>query len=113
LHKAAPRGEASLNSRQEGSKKSLTDWQFGGWLRSADRCGLHANSLLTGNFTGNFAILRVQDALSQEEVAVPQHLFPARTGNPERLRGHFLHTGVFLTATFSGPRANPLAIPPR
>jgi hypothetical protein len=28
-----------------------------GWRRSADRTRLHANSLLTGNFTGNFAIL--------------------------------------------------------
>ena len=27
-----------------------------GWRRSADRTRLHANSLLTGNFTGNFAI---------------------------------------------------------
>ena len=29
-----------------------------GWRRSADRAGLHANSLLTGNFTGKFAISR-------------------------------------------------------
>jgi hypothetical protein len=27
-----------------------------GWRRSADRTRLQANSLLTGNFTGNFAI---------------------------------------------------------
>jgi hypothetical protein len=27
-----------------------------GWRRSGDRTRLHANSLLTGNFTGNFAI---------------------------------------------------------
>jgi hypothetical protein len=27
-----------------------------GWRRSADRTRLHANSLLTGNFTGNFSI---------------------------------------------------------
>jgi hypothetical protein len=27
-----------------------------GWRRSADRTGLHANSLLSGNLTGNFAI---------------------------------------------------------
>jgi hypothetical protein len=30
-----------------------------GWRRSADRTSLWANSLLTGNFTGNFAILAV------------------------------------------------------
>jgi hypothetical protein len=28
-----------------------------GWRRSADRTRLRANSLLTGNFTGKFAIL--------------------------------------------------------
>jgi hypothetical protein len=28
-----------------------------GWRRSADRTSLYANSLLTGNFTGNFAYL--------------------------------------------------------
>jgi hypothetical protein len=28
-----------------------------GWRRSADRTRLHANSLLTGNLTGNFAVL--------------------------------------------------------
>jgi hypothetical protein len=29
---------------------------MGGWRRSADRTGLQANSLLTGNFTGKIAI---------------------------------------------------------
>src|ERR1035437_638280 len=29
---------------------------WAGWRRSADRTRLHANSLLTGNFTGNFSI---------------------------------------------------------
>src|SRR5882672_5697461 len=32
-----------------------------GWRRSADRTGLQANSLLTGNFTGNFAISGFRD----------------------------------------------------
>src|ERR1700682_922718 len=31
--------------------------RLAGWRRSADRTRLHANSLLTGNFTGNFAFL--------------------------------------------------------
>jgi hypothetical protein len=35
-----------------------------GWRRSADRTRLHANSLLTGNFTGNFAILRLRQPIS-------------------------------------------------
>jgi hypothetical protein len=30
-----------------------------GWQRSADRTGLRVNSLLTGNFTGNFVFLRL------------------------------------------------------
>jgi hypothetical protein len=33
--------------------------RLAGWRRSADRTRLHTNSLLTGNFTGNFAILGV------------------------------------------------------
>src|SRR5258708_21089072 len=52
-----------------------------GWRRSADRTRLHANSLLTGNFTGNFAISGLQDAVSTQEAAVPQPLlaqFPTR-----------------------------------
>jgi hypothetical protein len=34
-----------------------------GWRRSADRTRLQANSLLTGNFTGNFAILGLRDTI--------------------------------------------------
>ena len=34
-----------------------------GWRRSADRTRLQANSLLTGNFTGNFAILEPEDTI--------------------------------------------------
>jgi hypothetical protein len=33
------------------------DAVLAGWRRSADRTSLRRNSLLTGNFTGNFAIL--------------------------------------------------------
>jgi hypothetical protein len=35
-----------------------------GWRRSADRTCLQPNSLLTGNFTGKFAILGLSDAIS-------------------------------------------------
>jgi hypothetical protein len=35
-----------------------------GWRRSADRTRLRANSLLTGNFTGNFAISRLPGPIS-------------------------------------------------
>ena len=34
-----------------------------GWRGSADRTRLQANSLLTGNFTGNFAILGLRDTI--------------------------------------------------
>src|SRR6266853_162911 len=46
-----------------------------GWRRSADRARLPADSLLTGNFTGNFAILGVEADFSEQEAAVPQRLF--------------------------------------
>jgi hypothetical protein len=46
-----------------------------GWRRSADRTRLHANSLLTGNFTGNFAISGPQDRISEQETAALQRLF--------------------------------------
>jgi hypothetical protein len=38
------------------AEKSLSA-RLVGWRRSADRTRLHNNSLLTGNFTGNFVIL--------------------------------------------------------
>jgi hypothetical protein len=34
-----------------------------GWRRSADRTSLQANSLVSGNFTGNFAILEPKDTI--------------------------------------------------
>ena len=34
-----------------------------GWRRSADRTSLQANSLVSGNFTGNFAILGLRDTI--------------------------------------------------
>jgi len=45
-----------------------------GWRRSADRTGLRKNSLVTGNFTGKFTILRLQEAVSEQEAAEPQRL---------------------------------------
>src|SRR3954463_14324887 len=46
-----------------------------GWRRSADRTCLHTNSLLTGNFTGNFAILRPQNRFGRGRPPVLQGLF--------------------------------------
>src|SRR5438132_832361 len=46
-----------------------------GWRRSADRAGLHANSLLTGNFTGKNAISGFLGPISWQKVAVPHRFF--------------------------------------
>jgi hypothetical protein len=46
-----------------------------GWRRSADRARLHAISLLSGNLTGNFAILRHLEKVLEQETAAPQSLF--------------------------------------
>jgi hypothetical protein len=35
-----------------------------GWRRSADRARLRVKSLLTGNFTGNFAVLGAEGSIS-------------------------------------------------
>jgi hypothetical protein len=67
-----------------------------GWRRSADRTRLHANSLLTGNFTGNFAIFSPLRRLSTRKAAVPQGLFakfPKRT-NREIFPGNREFFGV-------------------
>jgi len=45
-----------------------------GWRRSADRTRLHANSLLTGNFTGNFSILGPETPISLRKAAALQRL---------------------------------------
>jgi len=60
-----------------------------GWRRSADRARLRTNSLLTGNFTGNFAISGRQDALLKPEAAVPQRLlaqFPTQINRENILK---------------------------
>jgi hypothetical protein len=61
-----------------------------GWRRSADRTRLRANSLLTGNFTGNFAILRLRSPKPDREMAALQRLFakfPTQT-NRENISGN-------------------------
>jgi hypothetical protein len=45
-----------------------------GWRPSADRTRLHCNSLLTGNFTGNFAILARHESFLLQETAVSSRL---------------------------------------
>jgi hypothetical protein len=43
-----------------------------GWRRSANRTRLHANSLLTGNFTGNFEISDLHEPIWRQEISVLQ-----------------------------------------
>jgi hypothetical protein len=60
-----------------------------GWRRSADRTRLHGSSLLTGNFTGNFAIFRPQEAVLEQEAAVLQLLlerFPTQINRENILK---------------------------
>jgi hypothetical protein len=45
-----------------------------GWGGSADRTGLLANSLQTGNFTGNFALIALRQSTRDQETAVSQTL---------------------------------------
>ena len=47
-----------------------------GWRRSVDRASLQPDSLLTGNFTGKFAILVVQRPVQRPENATPQSWWP-------------------------------------
>src|SRR5437764_8055505 len=46
--------------------------RLSGWRRSADRACLRVDSLLTGNFTGNFAVSSPSEPISWQEVAVLQ-----------------------------------------
>ena len=60
-----------------------------GWRRSADRTGLQANSLVSGNFTGNFAILGLRDTITCQETAALQPLleqFPTQINSENILR---------------------------
>src|SRR5882757_3194675 len=93
-----------------------------GWRRSADRTRLQANSLLTGNFTGNFAISGPCAPGSTQDTAVLQRFlaqFPKqiirekisknreflgdiREFGPQKVRVHFSHPAGPLS--IEGPR---------
>src|SRR5712664_296529 len=61
-------GEFTPAAANFGALRLITsDWEAG-WRRSADRTGLQANSLLTGNFTGNFAIQGLESRFCRQEV---------------------------------------------
>jgi hypothetical protein len=60
------------NIRAAGVIFSPSNARLPGWRRSADRTRLQANSLLTGNFTGNFAIFGPFDPNPKRKPAAPQ-----------------------------------------
>src|SRR5258707_15889692 len=69
---------------------------MGGWRRSADRTRLRKNSLQTGNFTGNFAILKPRDTIWYQETAALQPLpeqFPTQINRENILRIRELSSG--------------------
>jgi len=74
-------GQRNRTIQNEATKKAIGRAISIGWRRSADRTRLQANSLVSGNFTGNFAILVSQKPISLQETAVLQRLlaqFPAQ-----------------------------------
>ena len=82
-------------------KKCLNSLANAGWRRSADRACLHAKSLLTGNFTGNFATSGLLQAVPEQETAVLQHIlqqFPKQINreNFSRNREFIDRTGNFI-----------------
>ena len=60
------------NEKSHVSRSTLFHWLNTGWRRSDDRARLHANSVLTGNFTGNFAISRLREPISWLETTALQ-----------------------------------------
>jgi hypothetical protein len=63
-----------LSSALAGHADLPTNPGLPGWRRSADRTCLHAISLLSGNLTGNFTILRHLETVLAQEPAVLQPL---------------------------------------
>jgi hypothetical protein len=83
------REKPSFAAHSRFSRGAWPDAGMPGWQRSADRTRLRANSLLTGNFTGNFAILGLRDAIWYQETAALQPLleqFPTQTNRENILR---------------------------
>jgi site-specific DNA recombinase len=76
-----PKAPTKLGPKQSGLHSELNDFSLG-WRRSADRTCLQANSLETGNFTRNLAILAARRPDHGPENAVVQRLlsqFPVPT----------------------------------
>jgi hypothetical protein len=77
----SPKQESGDSAKAAVGGLSRSSWQrwpkpgMPGWRRSADRTSLQANSLISGNFTGNFAILVSQKPISLHQTAVLQPFF--------------------------------------
>ncbi len=56
-------GQRNRAIQNEATKKAIGRAISIGWRRSADRTSLQANSLVSGNFTGNSAILGLRDTI--------------------------------------------------
>jgi hypothetical protein len=70
------------------------------WRRSADRTCLYENSLVSGNFTGNFAISGLRQLIPEQETAALQHFpeqFPKQINreNISRIREFLRDNRVF------------------
>jgi hypothetical protein len=68
-----------------------------GWRRSADRNRLHAISLLSGNLTGNFVILRHLETVLEQKTVVPQGLlrqFPTQVNRENISTNRELFAGI-------------------
>ena len=68
-----------------------------GWRRSADRTSLQANSLVSGNFTGNFAILGLRDTISCQKTTALQPLleqFPTQIISENILKNSEILNGI-------------------
>jgi hypothetical protein len=88
---------AGLSATKEGNslKRGMP-----GWRRSADRTCLYENSLVSGNFTGNFAISGLLQPIPEQETAALQHFpeqFPKQINreNISRIREFLRDNRVF------------------
>ena len=62
-------GQRTRAIQNEATKKAIRRAISTGWRRSGVRTSLHPNSLLTGNFTGRFAISMRRERLLKPEAS--------------------------------------------
>ena len=104
--------KAGISGHFSGLLGNLANARVRGWRRSADRTRLHANSLLTGNFTGKIAVSGLLRPISWQEAAVPQRLlaqFPTQINreNISKNREFFaVKREFYLRKSLSGARSH-------